>query len=75
MAGSIRDLGNGTWELRISNGYDANKKQRRLTKRIKATSKRQAQKALDEWNMLLANKPQDLVDRKITFAQFVQIWD
>ncbi|MGL5258383.1 MAG: tyrosine-type recombinase/integrase [Proteocatella sp.] len=75
MAGTIRDLGNGKWELRISNGYDANKKQRRLTKRIKATSKRQAQKILDEWKFLLANKPQDIADSKITFAQFVQIWD
>jgi len=75
MAGSIRDLENGSWELRISNGYDANNKQRRLTKRIKATSKRQAQKALDEWNRLLSNKPHDAVDSKITFGQFVQIWD
>lgn len=75
MAGSIRDLGNGRWELRISNGYDENHKQRRLTKRIKASSKRQAQKELDEWNIVLANKPQDVIDNKMTFGQFVQIWD
>lgn len=75
MAGSIRDLENGRWELRISNGYDENHKQRRLTKRIKASSKRQAQKALDEWNILLAHKPQDVLDNKITFGQLVQIWD
>jgi len=75
MAGSIRDLGNGSWELRISHGYDENKKQKRFTKRIKATSRRQAQKALDELNMLLMNKLQGVVDNKITFGQFVEIWD
>ena len=75
MAGSIRELGNNRWELRISQGYDSNHKQRRITKTIQATSRRQAQKTLDELSYSLLKKPKDLGDNKITFGQFVKLWD
>ncbi len=75
MAGSIQELGNNRWELRISNGYDSNHKQRRITKTIQATSRRQAQKALDELNLSLTKKSKDSGDNKITFGQFLQLWD
>ena len=39
MAGSLVSKGNNKWELRISNGYDENKKQRRVTKIIYAKTK------------------------------------
>ena len=39
MRGSVVNRGKGIWELRISMGYDANGKQIRKTKRVRATSK------------------------------------
>ena len=46
MAGSLVSKGNNKWELRISNGYDENKKQRRVTKIVYAKTKKEAQKQL-----------------------------
>ena len=49
MRGSVVNRGKGVWELRISMGYDAKGKQIRKTKRVRATSKRAAEKELEKF--------------------------
>ena len=44
MPGSVVDRGNNRWELRVSTGYDENKKQRRVTKTVYARTKKEAKK-------------------------------
>ena len=73
MAGSIVDLGNKKWELRVSLGYDTNGKQIRKTKRISARSKAAAQKELAKFYVEVTNKPVITGDR-ITFGNFVELW-
>ena len=46
MAGSLVSKGNNKWELRISNGYDGNKKQRRGTRNGYAKTKKKTHKQL-----------------------------
>lgn len=73
MAGSVVDLGNQKWELRVSLGYDTNGKQIRKTKRISARSKAAAQKELAKFYVEVTNKPVVTGD-KITFGHFVELW-
>lgn len=76
MAGTIINRGNDKWELRISLGYDQYGKQIRLTKRIKAKSKRMAQKALDDFYIQsLHNQGDSNSDTEITFREFAYIWE
>jgi integrase len=75
MAGSIINRGNNKWELRVSNGYDANGKQRRLTKRITATSKRAAQKELDKWYLETKTNALPADGGKIIFGKFAEVWE
>ena len=75
MAGSVINRGNGHWELRIPMGYDANGKQIRQTKRIKASSKRAAQKELDRFYWSVMQNPKEKPDVKMTFGEFAVIWE
>ena len=75
MAGSVINRGNGHWELRIPMGYDANGKQIRQTKRIKASSKRAAQKELDRFYWSVMQNPKEKPDVKMTFGEFAAIWE
>lgn len=73
MAGTIVDLGNNKWELRVSLGYDTKGKQVRKTKRISARSKTAAQKELAKFYVEVTNRPVIKGD-KITFGNFVDLW-
>ena len=56
MAGSLVSKGNNKWELRISNGYDGNKKQRRVTRIVYAKTKKEAQKQLASFYLEVTGK-------------------
>ena len=71
---SVINRGNGYWELRISCGYDG-KKQIRRTKRVKATSLRAAKKELEKFCHEVAEKPHVLVDSKMRFGDFLEVWE
>lgn len=73
MAGSIVDLGNNKWELRVSLGYDMNGKQIRKTKRITARSRQAADKELAKFYVQITNQPM-IAGTKITFGEFVSLW-
>lgn len=73
MAGSVIHRGDNRWELRISCGYK-NGKQRRITKRIHATSLRAARKELDKFYYEVRELPEHNPDGKMTFGEFADIW-
>jgi integrase len=73
MAGSIVDLSNNKWELRVSLGYDMNGKQIRKTKRITARSRQAADKELAKFYVQVTNQPV-IAGTKITFGEFVSLW-
>ena len=73
MAGTIVDLGNNKWELRVSLGYDMNGKQIRKTKRITARSEKAADKELAKFYVEVTNKPV-ISGQKINFGEFVILW-
>lgn len=76
MAGSVINRGDGHWELRIPMGYQADGRQIRRTKRIKATSKRAAQKELDKFYWTVMQEPEkSMVNIKITFKEFTNVWE
>lgn len=72
MAGSLVSKGNNKWELRISNGYDENKKQRRVTKIIYAKTKKEAQKQLASFYLEVIGKLPER--RDIKFKDFIKYW-
>ena len=72
MAGSLVSKGNNKWELRISNGYDENKKQRRVTKIIYAKTKKEAQKQLASFYLEVTGKLPER--RDIKFKDFIKYW-
>ena len=74
MAGSIMQRGEGRWELRISCGYDHGK-QRRITKRIRASSARAARKELDKFVFEVAQRPKANRNGRITFGEFAELWE
>lgn len=74
MAGTIVDLGNSKWELRVSLGYDMNGKQIRKTKRITARSKQAADKELAKFYVEVTNKPV-ISGQKINFGEFSKLWE
>lgn len=73
MAGTMVDLGNNKWELRVSLGYDMNGKQIRKTRRINAPSRQAADKALSKFYVEVTNKP-IVSGNKITFGDFADLW-
>ena len=73
MAGTVVNLGNNKWELRVSLGYDTKGKQIRRTKNISARSKAAAQKELAKFYVQVTNKPV-ITGGKITFGHFVELW-
>lgn len=73
MPGSLINRGNNKWELRVSHGYDANKKQRRFTKTIYASTKKEAKRQLAEFYLEVVEMPK--IDNDITFKEFVGYWD
>lgn len=75
MAGTVINRGNNRWELRISLGYDENGKQKRATKRVEATSRRMAQKKLDEFYYETITQPKKAPKSDMTFGEFAKIWD
>ena len=75
MAGTVINRGNNRWELRISMGYDENGKQKRMTKRVEATSRRMAQKKLDEFYYETITQPKESPKSNMTFGEFAKIWD
>ena len=76
MKGSVINRGKGVWELRISMGYDANGKQIRKTKRVKATSKRAAEKELEKFVWAVEREVQtDEAHKNLTFREFAEIWE
>ena len=72
MAGSLLSKGNNKWELRISNGYDENNKQRRITKTIYAKTKREAEKQLASFYLEIIGKLHK--QSNIKFKEFVEYW-
>ncbi|WP_094607184.1 hypothetical protein SPSIL_058090 [Sporomusa silvacetica DSM 10669] len=74
MAGTMVDLGNNKWELRVSLGYDMNGKQIRKTKRITARSKQAADKELAKFYVEATNKPV-IAGAKISFGEFTVLWE
>ena len=72
MAGSLVSKGNNKWELRISNGYDENKKQRRVIKIVYAKTKKEAQKQLASFYLEVAGKLPER--RDIKFKDFIKYW-
>lgn len=73
MAGSLLKRGENKWELRVSAGYDENKKQRRYTKTIFARTKKEASTKLAEFYLEVTGRL--VVDKEISFAEFVQYWE
>lgn len=73
MAGTIVDLGNNKWELRVSLGYDMSGKQIRKTKRITARSRQAADKELAKFYVQVTNQPV-IAGTKITFGEFATLW-
>ena len=73
MAGTIRQIGENKYELRVSMGY-VNGKQRRATKVITASSGRMAKKKLDQFYTIVTKNSQS-VATKMTFGEFAVIWD
>lgn len=72
MAGSLSYKGDNKWLLRVSCGYTATGKQRRITKTIKAKSKKEAEKQLALFYLETTGKL--VVDNQITFSEFVEYW-
>lgn len=72
MPGSVIDRGNNKWELRISAGYNENKKQRRITKTIYARTKKEAKLRLAEFYLEKTGRLD--VEKEITFSEFVEYW-
>lgn len=72
MAGSIINKGNNKWELRVSNGYDAQHKQRRFTKTIYANTKKKAEIELAAFFLEVTGKMN--TNKPITFKEFVDYW-
>jgi len=75
MAGSVIHRGGDNYELRISLGYDANGKQKRRTKRIKAKSERLAKKELDKFYIEIMKEPEKKPKSKLSFREFTEIWE
>lgn len=76
MRGSVVNRGKGVWELRISMGYDAKGKQIRKTKRVRATSKRAAERELDKFVWAVEREVQtDEAHKNLTFREFAEIWE
>lgn len=76
MKGSVINRGKSVWELRLSMGYDANGKQIRKTKRVKATSKRAAEKELEKFVWAVEREVQtDEAHKNLTFREFAEIWE
>ena len=74
MAGSVINRGGNHWELRVSCGY-VNGKQKRKTKRIVATSKRAAAKALDIFYYEVMQQQEKDRYTDMTFGEFAQVWN
>ena len=70
MAGSILKKANNKWELRVSLGYDENKKQKRVTKLVYAKTKKEAEKLMAEF--FLEVKGTLVVDHEIIFHEFIK---
>lgn len=75
MAGTVINRGNNRWELRIPMGYDKDGKQKRITKRVEATSRRMALKKLDEFYYATITQPKETPKSDMTFGEFAKIWD
>ena len=76
MRGSVVNRGKGVWELRISMGYDANGKQIRKTKRVRATSKCAAERELEKFVWTIEHEAQtDGAHKNLTFREFAEIWE
>ncbi len=74
MAGSVINRGGNHWELRVSLGY-IDGKQKRKTKRIVATSKRAAKKALEQFYYEVMDKLDKDSYTDMTFGEFAQVWN
>lgn len=73
--GSVINRGNGIWELRVYQGMDEQGKKIRKSKRVKATSKRVAEKKLDKFKFELEHKATPIQAERITFGEFAELWD
>jgi integrase len=73
MAGTLEKRGEDSWRLMVSQGFDSNGKRIRHTRTIKATSKREADKALA---LFVAEVERGLVVDfgRITLKEFVERW-
>lgn len=73
MPGSKKNVGNGKWQLTVSNGFDINGKPIRHYKTVEAKSERAADKLLAEFYVSIKKMP--VMKRgKITFSGFYEIW-
>lgn len=72
MAGRIIKRREGVFQLIISLGYDENGKQKRVYKTIHVANRKTAEKELA--TMFLQTKNNSIVDRDISFPEFVEIF-
>lgn len=72
MAGSFIKRGENKWELRVSNGYDENGKQRRYTKTIFAKTKREVSRELASFYLEVTGKID--LNKEVKFSEFVDYW-
>lgn len=71
---ALRSTKKCKWRLFVSNGFRADGKPNRATKTIGPCSAAQADKELQKFYLEFSKKP-PIASNKITFAQFVDIWD
>lgn len=72
---SVINRGNNHWELRVYMGQDSEGNKIRKTKRVTVTSKRAAERELENFKFELRNQADKRQADKITFAEFAKIWD
>lgn len=70
---SYEDLGFGKFKIYVELGYDDRGKRKRRTKTITATSERDLNKKIREFEIKCFNEKDEPID-KITFSSFVEKW-
>ncbi|WP_347005684.1 tyrosine-type recombinase/integrase [Enterococcus avium] len=73
LSGSVEDLGNGKYKLRIVLGYNEKGNPKRTSKNVEASNIRKAYRLLDDWIEDFESIGLDNIDLlSITFGQFVK---
>src|SRR5690625_1383132 len=69
----VEDLGNDKYKIYVDIGYDSRGKRRRRTKTVTATSKRNLNKQVREFELQCMQEVDEPIEN-ITFARFVEKW-